>query len=114
MKMGDTRKMTFMERIEVLKRKLQEGLEKYGPVAALVWFTLFFGTWGGFYVALNAGVDMIGVFDQWGIDTDGVAGTAGLVGIAYALSQVTKPVRIVAFLALTPPIAHWWARRKGA
>ncbi|MCP4915500.1 MAG: FAM210 family protein [Proteobacteria bacterium] len=112
--MSDTPKKTPMERLGELKAKLQEGLEKYGPIAAIVWFTLFFGTWGGIYIALNAGVDMIGVFAEYGIDMDGAAGTTGLVMVAYALSQVTKPIRIVAFLALTPPIAHWWTRRKRA
>lgn len=112
--MSDAPKKTVSERFAELRVKLQEGLEKYGPVALVVWFGLFAGTWGGFYLALNAGVDMIGAFQEWGIDVDGAAGTTGLVVVAYALSQVTKPVRILAFLALTPPIAHWWTNRKRA
>ncbi len=51
------------------------------------------------------------------IDADrasAVAAETGTIAIAYAATQLTKPIRIVLFLALTPPIAHWWARRRAA
>ncbi|HJN75660.1 MAG TPA: DUF1279 domain-containing protein [Myxococcota bacterium] len=97
-----------------LKKKLDDALRKYGPVAFVVWFSIFGLTLSGFYLALSNGVDLVAMAQSWGFDGAAVAAETGTIAIAYAATQLTKPIRIVLFLALTPPIAHWWARRRAA
>jgi hypothetical protein len=42
-----------------LGEKLKEGLEKYGAIALITWFALFFLSWILFYAFLQSGVDVV-------------------------------------------------------
>jgi len=71
--------------------KYKDLLAEYGVMAAVVWFSIFLLTLGGFWAAINAGVEV-----------QGTTGSVGKLGAAYAATQLTKPVRIGATLVLTP------------
>ena len=86
-----------------LKDRLKAMLEEYGPVAFITWFGVFLLVLG----LMAVGVKLFGVqVAEWfGVKMDGAVGTAGTLAIAYAITQGTKPLRILATLALTPVIA---------
>lgn len=79
--------------------KLKQLLAEYGPVAAAIYFTLFFGVLVGSYLAIHAG---------WA--PEGVAGNAGAWTAAYVATKLTQPLRIGATLALTPIVGRLWPR----
>jgi ABC-type transport system involved in cytochrome c biogenesis permease component len=86
-----------------LKQRLTALGEEYGPVAFVVWFTLFFATLGGFWFAVSRG---------W--QPESASGTTGTLMIAYVASQATKPIRIAATVVLTPIVARVLRLRRQA
>lgn len=83
--------------------KLKQLLADYGPVAATIYFTLFFAVMIGVYLAINAG---------WA--PSGVAGNAGAWTAAYIVTKLTQPLRIGATLVLTPIVGKVWRRKADA
>lgn len=86
-----------------LKERLKTLMETYGRLAFIIYFTIFFGTLGGFIVAIKAGFEV-----------DGGAESTGTVVVAYAATKALQPIRILATLALTPMIDQLLKRRKAA
>lgn len=84
-----------------LKERMKSLLEDYGPVAFTVYFTIFLLCIAGFSLAFRMGFQM-----------EGVGGTAGTLGAAWLATKVIQPIRILATLALTPPVGRVWLRRK--
>ena len=110
--------MGLMSHLSRLRARYRALVETYGKVAITVWFSIFGLTWLGFYVALSLGVDLSAALrsaaGSLGRDPDAWAalgGGAGRVGIAYAVTQVTKPLRLLLTLALTRPSPERWAGR---
>ena len=66
-------------------------LEKYGPLAIVIYFVIFFATWAGFYWAMRAG---------W--RPQSATSVAGTWGAAYLATKLTQPLRIAATVAVTP------------
>ena len=92
-------------------------VDRYGPIAMVVWFGIFFSSIGGFVAAMELGVDIDG-FVHWMIRTFGLdearwagitSGTGKLV-VAYGLTQLIKPARIALFVVLTPVVARLTGR----
>jgi hypothetical protein len=83
--------------------KLKHLLAEYGPVAAAIYFTLFFGVLVGIFLAINAG---------WA--PEGVAGNAGAWTAAYLATKLTQPLRIAATVVLTPVVGRLWQRKRQA
>jgi hypothetical protein len=79
------------------KARLQAALSAYGPVALGVWLALFGLTWGGFALAIGAGL---------AVEVEDAVSSAGTVGLAYAATQLTKPLRALGTLGLTPVVAR--------
>ncbi|MBC7788819.1 MAG: hypothetical protein H7Z74_02635 [Anaerolineae bacterium] len=75
---------------------------KYGPVAAAVYFTIFFAVLSGFWAAIHFG---------WRPGSSG--GEVGAFTAAYIATKVTQPLRIAATLALTPLVAKAYDRVTG-
>lgn len=112
--------MGLIDRLNGLRARYRALLEMYGKVAMGVWFSVFGLTWLSFYLALSFGVDLQGALRDlatlMGRDPEALSvlsGSAGRVGIAYAASQTTKPLRLLLTLALTPPIARKIGWRRG-
>ncbi|MBL8614941.1 MAG: DUF1279 domain-containing protein [Deltaproteobacteria bacterium] len=100
-----------------LQARLRTLFRTYGRVALGVWFSVFALTWLGFYLALGAGLDLAAflraVAETLHLDAQAWASAGagtGQVVIAYAAAQVTKPLRIVITLTLTPVVARWLGR----
>jgi hypothetical protein len=84
------------------RAKMEALASEYGGVAIGVYFTLFFGTWAAFTVAIARG-----------FDAGGAAASAGYVGGAYIATKATQPIRIAATAALTPLVAKGIRRLRG-
>jgi hypothetical protein len=84
-----------------MRRTAQKIIAEYGAIGVIVYFAIFFATWGGFWAAFRAG---------W--HPSSVGGGAGTVAAAYIATKLTQPLRIAATIGLTPLIAR--GRRKPA
>lgn len=84
-----------------LKERLKTLLEEYGPVAVVIYFSIFALVFAGFAIAISIGVPV-----------ESAAGTAGTLGAAYVATKLTQPLRILATLLLTPVIGRLVARFK--
>jgi hypothetical protein len=82
-----------------MRRTAQKIIAEYGAIGVIVYFAIFFATWGGFWAAFRAG---------W--HPSSVGGGAGTVAAAYIATKLTQPLRIAATIGLTPLIAR--GRRK--
>jgi hypothetical protein len=76
-----------------LKERFKALMADYGRLAIWVYFTIFFGCWAAFAVAIHLGFQV-----------EGAGGTTGTVLGSYAATKVTQPLRILATLGLTPPL----------
>jgi len=86
----------------VTPQRLKTLLAEYGTVALFTHLTIFALVFVGFSVAITAG-----------FQPEGMASNVGTFGGAYIGTQITKPIRIAATIALTPIIARV-LRRPGA
>ena len=100
--MSDSLKQRWQEKSRRLKARWTETMAEYGMVALGVWFAIFFTVMGGFTIAISNGIEI-----------DGAIGNAGILGGAYAATQLTKPLRLMATLALTPVVARFLRRSDG-
>ncbi len=96
-----------------LKARLLALFDRYGPVAVVVWFSMFGATMASFYAAISFGVDLAGIATRLGLDPTRVAEATGTAAVAYGATYLTKPIRIALALVVTPPVAHWWEKRRG-
>jgi hypothetical protein len=69
-------------------------VEEYGGIAVATYFSLFFATWFGFWIAIRTG---------WSPDS---AASMGTVGLAWVLTKTTQPVRIGLTVVLTPLVVR--------
>lgn len=70
-------------------------LEEYGMVAFGVWAVIALLVFGGTAFAL-----------QMGMDLESTQGKAGTLAGAYAVYQLTKPLRLAGVVVLTPVVAR--------
>jgi hypothetical protein len=94
------------ERLARLKERFSVLISEYGPVAFTIYFVLFGLSLAGFAVAFRFGFE--------GFSSRGVTGGLGLVAASWAATKVIQPLRILATLALTPPIGRWFKARQVA
>jgi hypothetical protein len=85
-----------------MREKWKSLLSEYGPVAAVVYFSIFFLTLGGFALAIKLGFDV-----------KSAEGGVGVFGAAYIATKLTQPIRIAATLGLTPIAAAGWKKLRG-
>ncbi len=84
-----------------LTERLKTLMVEYGGVALGTWLTLSALVFSCAYAGLKLGFEF-----------DGVGGGLGTGAGAWALLQLTKPVRILATLALTPVVARFLPKRR--
>jgi hypothetical protein len=89
-------------RWKALRKRLSDHFAEYGVIAVLIYLAIFLATWFGFTIAIRSGASI-----------DGTAGETGSIGAAYLATQLTKPLRILATLAVTPFAAMLWDRIRG-
>ncbi len=85
-----------------MREKLKHLLEQYGKLALVIWFGIFGLSIATFSALLS-----------FGIEVEGAAGATGTLAGAYLATQLIKPIRIAATLALTPLAASWLGRLRG-
>jgi hypothetical protein len=78
-----------------LKQRLSALMEEYGQIAIVTWFVIFGLTIGGFAVAIKLGYQ-----------PESASGQTGVLAAAYVATQLTKPLRALATLAITPVAAR--------
>jgi hypothetical protein len=76
-----------------LRDRLNALLAEWGPLLAIVYFSIFGLVLVGFALAIKAG---------FGIDS--TAGTVGTWGAAWVATKLTQPLRIAATLVITPAL----------
>ena len=79
-----------------MNSKLQNLLSKYGRLALYVYFIIFFLTLLVFWVLLTVGVDI----RTWSFFSE--LGDIGAIGLAYAATKITQPIRITLTFLITP------------
>jgi hypothetical protein len=87
---------------DLVKKTVQKLLAEYGAVAVVVYFTIFFATLGGFWLAI-----------RFGFRPSSAAGSAGTFAAAYVATKLTQPIRIAATIVVTPVIAKLYERVRG-
>ncbi len=85
------------------RKKLDDLLARYGPLALAVYLVLFVVVFAGFWLAIHLGFKV-----------HGAAGSATTLGAAWIATKITQPLRIGGTVLLTPLVARgraWWQRR---
>jgi len=85
-----------------VKKTVQNLLAEYGTVAVIVYFVIFFGVLGGFYLAI-----------RFGWRPSSTAGSMGTLAAAYIATKLTQPIRIAATVVVTPFVAKLYERIRG-
>jgi len=85
-----------------LRSRYERLVEEYGTAAVVVYFSLFFATLFGFWIAITRG-----------FEPEGWAAGTGTLGGAYLATKLTQPIRIAATLVLTPLAVSAWRRLRG-
>jgi len=80
-------------------------LKEYGWVFFATLMVLWVSEWALWSLALWAGVPMEAWLARWGVSTTGNSQWMGVMLVAFAITQVTKPPRIAITVALTPAVA---------
>ena len=80
--------------------KVQNLFSEYGRTGIIVYFSIFFLTLFGFWTLLTVGVDI----RTWSYFSS--LGDVGALGLAYAATKITQPIRIALTLILTPVVAR--------
>jgi hypothetical protein len=78
----------------VTREKLKSLLAEYGNVALVTYIVIWVLTLAGFAIAISAGIQV-----------EGAASGAGLLGATWLATKLTQPLRIAGTLALTPIVA---------
>ena len=89
-----------MGRVSDTKQGWKEKLDAFGTTGVVVWFALFLTTLFGFAALISSG---LAAQIPW-IQEHSEVGSGATFVVAYALTQLSKPVRIVLTLAITPII----------
>ncbi len=85
-----------------MRKSLKNILSEYGPIAVVVYLTLFATVLIGSYFAIRLG---------W---TPGnAASQAGAWTAAYIVTKIAQPLRIGATIVITTFIGRLWEKRKG-
>jgi hypothetical protein len=84
-----------------VKKTVQNLLAEYGTVAVIVYFVIFFGVLGGFYIAI-----------RFGWRPSSAAGSVGTQAAAYIATKLTQPIRIAATVVVTPFVAKLYERMR--
>lgn len=91
-----------------MKKKWKDIVEEYGRLAFIVYMTIFAFTLSGFFLLLKFGFSemLLGWFDGY-VSADTITTSTGVM--AYALTKITQPIRILLTISLLPIISR---RRK--
>ena len=81
--------------------KMENLLAKYGRAGIIVYFSIFFLTLFGFWTLLTVGIDI----RTWSFFSG--LGDVGAIGLAYAATKITQPIRIALTVVCTPLVGRF-------
>ena len=88
-------------------------ISKYG-IGFLIFNLIVKGIWLGLiYLIIAFGFDIVSLFEYFGWDSIASffrESSAGEIGVAYALVELIKPLRIGLSLAMYPFVCHWFKK----
>ena len=95
-----------------MRKTFQNLLAEYGVIAAIVYFTIFFGVWISAWAAIQCGVDLAALAHRVGLSSNGLVANLGAWTAAYLFTKLLQPVRIGLTLVLTPLLARLYERTR--
>lgn len=95
-----------------MRKTFQKLLAEYGAIAAIVYFTIFFGVWISAWAAIQRGVDLAALAHRVGLSSNGLVANLGAWTAAYLFTKLLQPVRIGLTLVLTPLLARLYERTR--
>ena len=96
-----------------MRKTLQKLMVEYGAIAVIVYFTIFFATLFGAWVAIERGVNLGALAARIGLSSNGFVANLGAWTAAYIFTKILQPVRIGVTLLLTPLLARLFERARG-
>jgi hypothetical protein len=96
-----------------MRKTFNKLMAEYGAIAAIVYFTIFFATLFGAWVAIQRGVDLAALAARVGLSSSGIVANLGAGTAAYIFTKLLQPVRIGLTVILTPLLARLYERTRG-
>ncbi|KAN0019127.1 hypothetical protein ACTFIU_002329 [Dictyostelium citrinum] len=90
--------------------KIKYMFKKYGKLALIVHFGIYFATMGGFYLLFSSGVDINNVLDFLHIPRNAVNPSLGAFAVAFACTKISTVVRTPITLITVPLLARYLSR----
>ena len=81
-------------------------------IAVIAYFTIFFTTWFGAWIAIQRGVDLAALAKRVGLSPSGIVANLGAGTAAYIFTKILQPVRIGLTVVLTPLLARLYERAR--
>ncbi|KAM9994995.1 hypothetical protein ACTFIY_001191 [Dictyostelium cf. discoideum] len=92
--------------------KIKYMFSKYGKLALIVHFGIYFATMGSFYVLFSSGVDINSALDFLHIPRNAVNPSLGAFAVAFACTKISTVVRTPLTLITVPLLARYLSRGK--
>eukprot|EP00250_Pteridium_aquilinum_P016069 c22928_g3_i1 orf=281-892(-) len=89
----------------------KELLARYGGAYLATSISLSAVSFGLCYVLIDSGVDVPGLLQKIGIQTNGTGEKVGTFALAYAAHKAASPIRFPPTVALTPIVASWFGKK---
>ena len=96
-----------------MRKTFNKLMAEYGVIAVIVYFTIFFATLFGAWVAIQRGVDLAALAARFGLSSNGIVANLGAGTAAYIFTKILQPVRIGLTVVLTPLLARLYERTRG-
>ncbi|KAM9993751.1 hypothetical protein ACTFIZ_011710 [Dictyostelium cf. discoideum] len=90
--------------------KIKYMFTKYGKLALIVHFGIYFATMGSFYVLFSSGVDINNALDFLHIPRNAVNPSLGAFAVAFACTKISTVVRTPLTLIIVPLLARYLSR----
>jgi hypothetical protein len=95
-----------------MRKTFKNLMAEYGAIAAIVYFTIFFATLFGAWVAIQRGVNLAALATRFGLSSTGIVANLGAGTAAYIFTKILQPVRIGLTVILTPLLARLYERMR--
>ncbi|KAI5061936.1 hypothetical protein GOP47_0022475 [Adiantum capillus-veneris] len=89
----------------------KELLARYGGAYLATSISLSAVSFGLCYVLISSGVDVSGLLQKIGIQTNEASEKVGTLALAYAAHKAASPIRFPPTVALTPIVASWLGKK---
>lgn len=99
------------QQLVIPEGKFRKLWNKYGLVGVSTYAGLYVISWGAVFMAVRSGLDVVGIFRAIGADKianlSQLNPNAGALAVSWFATKFTEPLRLVATLAITPPLSRF-------